>query len=171
MDGMNDDCPVHSPRLREQRQKAQEALREQLEKLGKQLTDLKPRGVKAPLNLLPLRPLQAIAAVIEHGAVKYAPWNWQDPKQRQAAITELYAALLRHTFAASDPSEPDIDEESGLHHMAHAGACVLILLYKLGQDYQPSKLLKKPQTSPDSQKGLKEPGESPDQGGMKEDRP
>lgn len=106
------------------------------------LSDLKPRGVKAPLNLLPLKPLKAISGAMEHGAVKYAPWNWQDVQQPQAEIDELYAALLRHTFAASDPSQSDFDDESGLHHLCHAGACVLILLYKLGLDYQPSLFLK-----------------------------
>ena len=102
------------------------------------MSDLKPRGVKAPLNLLPLKPLKAISGAMEHGAVKYAPWNWQDVQKPQAEIDELYAALLRHTFAASDPSQPDIDDESGLHHLTHAGACVMILLYKLGIDYRPS---------------------------------
>lgn len=106
------------------------------------MIDLKPIGQKAPLNLLPAAPLRAISAAMEHGAIKYAPWNFQDTSQPQARIAELYAALLRHTLAASDPSQPDLDTESGLHHIAHAGACVLLLLYKLGIDYTPSKLVK-----------------------------
>jgi len=104
------------------------------------MSDLKPIGVKAPMNLLPARPLRAIAAAMEHGAHKYAPWNWQDNTE-QATIDELYAALLRHTFKASDPSEDDLDDESRLHHLCHAGACVLLLLFKLGIDYQPSAWL------------------------------
>lgn len=107
------------------------------------MSDLKPAGIKAPLNLLPIRPLRAIAAAMEHGAVKYEPWNWQDVEKPQAEINELYAALLRHTLAASDPSENDIDAESGLHHIAHAGACVMLLLYKLGEDYRASNFIKK----------------------------
>jgi predicted mannosyl-3-phosphoglycerate phosphatase (HAD superfamily) len=86
------------------------------------MSDLKPIGIKAPLNLLPRGPLCAIAGVMEHGSVKYAPWNWQDINQAQAEVDEIYAALLRHTLAASDPSQDDFDDESGIHHLAHAGA-------------------------------------------------
>lgn len=106
------------------------------------MSDLKPIGAKAPLQLLPLAPLRAISAAMEHGATKYEPWNWIDNSQPQARIDELYGALLRHTLAASDPSQDDYDEESGLHHIAHAGACVLILLHKMGIDYKPSMFVK-----------------------------
>ena len=110
--------------------------------------DLKPIGVKPPLALLPKVPLEAISAAIEHGAVKYAPWNWQDPSQPQARIEELHNALLRHTYASSDPSQDDWDEESGLHHLVHAGACILILLYKLGIGYQPSRFVQEARKCP-----------------------
>lgn len=106
------------------------------------MKDLKPVGVKAPLALLPRNALCAIAGVIEHGAQKYAPWNWMDNSQAQARVEELHNALLRHVYSSSDPSQPDIDEESGIHHLAHAGACILILLYKLGIDYVPSNFVK-----------------------------
>jgi len=76
--------------------------------------------------------------------VKYAPWNWQQNTD-QATINELLAALLRHTTAASDPSQSDYDDESGLHHLTHAGACIMILLFKLDIDYAPSKFLSEPQ--------------------------
>ena len=102
------------------------------------MSDLKPMGIKAPLHLLPLRPLRAISAVMQHGAVKYSPWNWTDRSLPQARIDELYGALLRHVLAASDPTQHDYDEESGLHHLCHAGACIMILLFKLEIDYEPS---------------------------------
>ena len=104
-------------------------------------TDLKPCGQKAPLTLLPAAPLRAVAAVFEHGGVKYAPWNFQDTSQPQARLAELYSAILRHTLAAGDPSQPDFDPESGLHHILHAAASCLIAAHKLGLDYVPSKLL------------------------------
>lgn len=113
-------------------------------KVDYSMKDLKPVGVKAPLSLLPRGPLCAISAAIEHGAVKYAPWNWQDENQPQAQIAEFHSALLRHTLASSDPSQGDYDEESGLHHLAHAGACVMIMLWKLGIDYKPSKFITNP---------------------------
>jgi hypothetical protein len=103
------------------------------------MSDLKPKGVKAPLHLLPAAPLRAISAALEHGNLKYAPWNWQSVENMDAEVHELLSALLRHTLACGDPSEDDHDEDSGLHHMAHAGACVLLILSKLGIDYVPSR--------------------------------
>ena len=117
--------------------------------------DLKPLNVKAPLHLLPARPLRAISAAIEHGALKYAPWNWQDKSRNDERVNEQMAALLRHVTAAADPVENDHDEESGLHHLAHAGACLMILLHKLGIDYKPSRLkLKKWETQMDDRTKL-----------------
>lgn len=104
------------------------------------MSDMKPTGVKAPMNLLPARPLRAIAAAMEHGALKYEAWNWQDTSKNEERIQELYAAAMRHLTAAIDPSEPSHDEESGVHHLCAAGACILILLHKLGIDYEPCRL-------------------------------
>lgn len=109
------------------------------------MSDLKPIGQKSPLNLIPRNALCAIAGVMEHGNQKYAPWNFVDCNQPQAEIAELQAALLRHTLASSDPTESDYDDESGIHHLAHAGACVLILLVKLGLGYEPSLFVKYPE--------------------------
>ena len=97
------------------------------------MKDLKPGRVKAPLDLLPAAPLRAISAAMEEGAIKYDPWNWQD---RSGGVREYYAALLRHVLSANDPSLPDYTDDSKLHHLAHAGACVLILLWKMDIDYQ-----------------------------------
>ena len=105
------------------------------------MTDLKQIGVKPPLNLLPFAPLCAIAGVMEHGAVKYAPWNWQEVTHPQAEMVELVAAMLRHAAAVADPSVSDIDEESGLHHVAHIGCGSMIYLWKAGVGYTPSKLV------------------------------
>lgn len=102
--------------------------------------DLKPTGVKAPMHLLPAGPLRALTSALEHGAIKYEPWNWQDLSHNDVRVAELYAALGRHLTSAQDPSEPDFDDESGLHHLCHAGACVILLLFKLGIDYKPSLL-------------------------------
>ena len=106
--------------------------------------DLKPMSVKAPMHLLPARPLRALSAAMEHGALEYAPWNWQDISKNEERINELMAALMRHVTAAADPAESDYDDKSGLHHMCHAGACVLIILHKIGIDYEPCKLKESP---------------------------
>ena len=103
--------------------------------------DLKPIGQKAPLALLPLGSLGAVAGVFEHGSLKYTKWNWQDDSQAQARMEELLNATLRHVFAINDPSQDEFDEESGIHHAAHAVASLLIYLHKGGITYTPTKLL------------------------------
>lgn len=102
--------------------------------------DLKPRNIKAPLHLLPARALRAVASAIEDGAVKYAPWNWLEQKDD---YREVYgAAMARHVCAFNDPTESDYAKDSGVHHIAHAVACGLILLTKLGIDYHRSNAAK-----------------------------
>lgn len=110
-------------------QKAQHGPKVDLSKVK----DLKPRGTKAPLWLLPLTPLKAISAAMEDGATKYAPWNWVGQTDDWR---ETYAsALLRHALAYSDPTQDDYAPDSKIHHLAHAAACILILLHHEGVDY------------------------------------
>ena len=78
---------------------------------------------KARWDLLPLRATEAIVEVLTYGAEKYEPDNWQ----RVPAAEDRYtAAALRH-IAAWRLGETH-DPESGLHHLAHAGCCLLFLL-------------------------------------------
>lgn len=97
--------------------------------------DLKPRGKKVPMRLLPYRPLRAIVAAFHDGAVKYAPENWRAQNEENDWRETYTDALLRHVHAFADRDYPDVAEDSGVHHLAHAGACVIILLYHLGIDY------------------------------------
>ena len=80
---------------------------------------------KAPLGMLPAAALEAIAHVFKFGADKYSRDNWQ------AVVTDdpsrYIDAALRHIYAHAD-GEPD-DPESGLPHLAHAGACICFLLW------------------------------------------
>lgn len=124
--------------------------------------DLKPRGVKAPLDLIPARPLRAIASATQaieafphygiaslhlipaaalraaaaafgDGARKYAPWNWVGQTDDWR---ETYgAAARRHLDAYTDPAESDYAPDSQIHHLSHLFACVGILLFKEGIDY------------------------------------
>lgn len=77
---------------------------------------------KAPLSLIPADALSEIAQVFGFGAIKYDPFNWTGG----FAHRRLYDALLRHTFSSLAGEE--VDPESGKDHLAHAGACVLMLL-------------------------------------------
>jgi len=115
--------------------------------------DLKPRGIKPPLHLLPIGPLQAIAtcypngtleelpfralcaavSALHDGATKYQPWNWLE---RTPDDREVYAsAALRHVVAYNDDNEDDYASDSQVHHLAHAFATVVILMEKLGTSY------------------------------------
>ena len=80
---------------------------------------------KAPLELLPAKPLQAISSAALDGAVKYGRWNWTTAKNK-----DIYkGALLRHVMAYNDPQESDYADDSEVHHLAHAVMCAIILLH------------------------------------------
>lgn len=82
--------------------------------------------VKIPVHLLPWPALLEIAKVLGFGQRKYAAWNWT----KGMAHSRLYRAALGHIGAAL--SGEDLDPESNLLHLAHAGCCILFLLsYKL----------------------------------------
>jgi len=88
-------------------------------KLGTKLDSGKPQP-----RLLPIGPLRSIVDVLTFGAAKYSPDNWQHVPCARERYTD---ALLRHVFAWMDGEAHD--EESGLHHLAHAGCCLLFLLW------------------------------------------
>lgn len=67
-----------------------------------------------PYDLVPFQEItDAFARVAEHGAKKYAPWNWT----LGLARVQLCGSLLRHTFAYLRGEERDPD--SGLLHTDH----------------------------------------------------
>lgn len=75
-------------------------------------------------SLLPWRAIQQIVAVLEFGAAKYGADNWQRvPEARQ----RYFDAAMRHLLAWWDGER--MDAESGLPHLAHAGCCILFLLW------------------------------------------
>ena len=91
---------------------------------------------KNPLELLPVDALEHVGWILQHGAKKYEPRNWE----KGMAWGRLYGAALRHLFAFW--RHEDIDEETELGHLAHAACCILFLLsYQLrsvGTDDRPS---------------------------------
>ncbi len=84
---------------------------------GKKHDKGKPR-----VDLLPSRGLIEIAKVLGFGASKYAPHNWRGGM----AWSRLIGAILRHILAYNEGE--DFDKETGLSHLAHAGADILFLL-------------------------------------------
>lgn len=75
-------------------------------------------------DLLPLGSVQELVKVLTYGAKKYGDGNWTvvaDKRRR------YFAATLRHLSAwwLGEKRDP----ESGLSHLAHAGCCILFLLW------------------------------------------
>lgn len=83
----------------------------------------KDDGGKLLWRLLPIPPVREIVRVLTFGAVKYEPNNWKHVEPRHRYTD----AMLRHITAWMD-GERD-DHESELHHLAHAGCCLLFILY------------------------------------------
>ena len=93
---------------------------------------LKHDGEKIPLALLPFESLEEIAKVLDFGSQKYSDWNWT----KGFKWSRLYSSTLRHLFAHMRGENKD--PETGLSHLAHAGANVLFLIYhelhRVGED-------------------------------------
>lgn len=88
---------------------------------------VKADGGKARMDLLPVKPLRAISEVLAFGANKYPDpiardYNWR----RGFAFSRIYGAALRHLTAWWDGE--DLDPETGLPHLSHAGCDILFLL-------------------------------------------
>jgi hypothetical protein len=79
-------------------------------------------GGKLMYGLLPPLALEETVKVLTFGAQKYEPDNWQfvpDSKRR------YFDALQRHLWAWKQSEQ--IDQESGLPHLAHAMCCLMFL--------------------------------------------
>lgn len=83
---------------------------------------IKDNRGKAPIDLLPSKPLVAIAKILEFGARKYKPHNWR----HGLPWADTYSSLQRHLLYWNDGE--DLDPETGESHLAHAGCQLLFLL-------------------------------------------
>lgn len=77
---------------------------------------------KPGLQYLPWRALTEVAKVIDFGAKKYSRNGWR----KGMPWMELAGSTVRHV--AKWISGIDLDEESGLHHLAHAATDILFLV-------------------------------------------
>lgn len=77
---------------------------------------------KPRMDLLPMEALELVAKVLTFGAKKYGDHNWR----KGMKWGRLHAAALRHLSAWARGM--DLDDESGLPHLAHAACCLLFLL-------------------------------------------
>jgi hypothetical protein len=79
-------------------------------------------GGKLEYGLLPPLALEETVKVLTFGAQKYERDNWQkvpDSKRR------YFDALQRHVWAWKQGEQ--VDQESGIHHLAHAMCCLMFL--------------------------------------------
>lgn len=80
------------------------------------------KEAKPRLDLVPFQALASIAMAIQTGTAKYGLNDW-----RKGYSWLLYAgAAARHLFKWIGGEHKDPD--SGLSHLAHAGACIVMLL-------------------------------------------
>jgi hypothetical protein len=87
---------------------------------------------KVTFDLLPDDALAAIQKILDFGAVKYAPRNWE----KGMNWLRVWNACMRHLWAWARCEKED--PESKMSHLWHAGCCILFLisfeLRKIGTD-------------------------------------
>jgi hypothetical protein len=75
------------------------------------------------LSVIPSTALIHLGEAMRNGGEKYGPFNWREHPVRSSIYVD---ACLRHIMAWQDGEEEA--EDSGCHHLAHAMACLGILL-------------------------------------------
>lgn len=78
---------------------------------------------KLPLHLFPMTAVIYGAIALLDGALKYGRSNWRKAGVRASIY---YDACLRHLSRWFEGE--DLDPDSGIHHLAHAIACITILI-------------------------------------------
>ena len=76
---------------------------------------------KPDLSLLPVEFLNEVAFAMMYGETKYGRYNFTGGM----AWHRLIAACLRHVYAFA--AREELDKESGVSHLGHAAACLLML--------------------------------------------
>ena len=84
---------------------------------------------KHPHHLIAPEIQDALAQVLDFGARKYEPRNWE----KGMAWSRPFSALMRHMWAwwRGDAKDP----ETGMSHLWHAACCIMFLVaYEARQD-------------------------------------
>jgi hypothetical protein len=79
---------------------------------------------KPSLSLIPSVALLHTADAFRDGAEKYGPANWRDDP---VSMSTYIDACGRHIQAFIDGGE-QCASDSGVHHLGHAAACLMIIL-------------------------------------------
>ena len=85
---------------------------------------------KVQWGLLPFVAIREVARVMTWACTRSEPKPYP-PNSWQGVETWRYIdALYRHLDTYLDPNRRSIDEESGLHTMAHAACCCLFIVHQ-----------------------------------------
>lgn len=76
---------------------------------------------KTNWSLFPFGPLQEVAKVVDYGAKKYAPNDWQSVEKER-----YFSAAMRHLVEYAGGKKID---ESGFSHLSHAVCSLLFLMW------------------------------------------
>ena len=87
---------------------------------------------KNRLDLVPPELIFAVGAVLTYGAHKYSSRNWE----HGMSWGRVFGALMRHMWAWWGGQGPttrsflfgDLDSETGMSHLWHAGCCIAFLI-------------------------------------------
>jgi hypothetical protein len=90
--------------------------------LQKQLTGGQPLSSSADVSARAPVALLSVGQVLDYGARKYAPRNWESGVK----YTQYFAAAQRHLLAHL--SGQVLDHETNLPHLAHAACCLMFLM-------------------------------------------
>lgn len=89
---------------------------------------------KVRYALIPMQATKGLARVFAYGAKKYQPGNWYEATLSDGAAERYQSAVDRHKAAMQEPnglwtpeSLSKLDEESGLPHIDHLLASVVML--------------------------------------------
>jgi hypothetical protein len=83
---------------------------------------------KRKWSLLHFKSLEPMIEVLEFGAKKYEPKNWQ----RGLDKSEVLESLQRHLASLFDGE--DLDKESGIHHIGHIMCNAMFYSYFMQQE-------------------------------------
>lgn len=91
---------------------------------------------KLPYDLIAPETLSSLAKVLDFGAKKYAPRNWEAGMN----WSRCFSALMRHMWAWWKGEQKD--SETGFSHLEHALCCLMFLnayeQRKVGVDDRPT---------------------------------
>ena len=87
---------------------------------------------KVRLELIPPELLFAVGSILTFGAEKYADRNWELGMK----WSRVFGAMMRHLWCWWGGQGPtnknflfgDLDDETGLSHLWHAGCCIAFLI-------------------------------------------